>query len=169
MRHSSLLQFEYHHWANKRIFERLDEVPDEVFSQEITSVFSSIQEVMGHMYQAEGMWLSVISGNEFSETMKILVDLKEKSTGANPKELQLLFDDLNKQFTAFLNDQENLDKEITIHHPKLGELTSPISELVRHVVNHGTYHRGNITAMLRQQGHKGASTDYIFYLYEQQS
>jgi uncharacterized damage-inducible protein DinB len=39
---------------------------------------------------------------------------------------------------------------------------------MQHVVNHGTYHRGNITAMLRQLGSKGISTDFIFYLYEQE-
>ncbi|MEH7531611.1 DinB family protein, partial [Priestia megaterium] len=32
--------------------------------------------------------------------------------------------------------------------------------------NHGTYHRGNITAMLRQLGHPGVMTDYVLYLYE---
>ncbi|WP_379865959.1 DinB family protein [Laceyella putida] len=40
-----------------------------------------------------------------------------------------------------------------------------LSELVQHVVNHGTYHRGNITAMLRQLDNKGTFTDFIFYLY----
>lgn len=34
------------------------------------------------------------------------------------------------------------------------------------IVNHGTYHRGNLTVMLRQLGRSGVSTDYIFYLYE---
>ncbi|WP_313897918.1 DinB family protein [Brevibacillus sp. FSL L8-0520] len=37
---------------------------------------------------------------------------------------------------------------------------------MQHVVNHGTYHRGNIAAMLRQQGYAGVPTDYVFYLYE---
>ncbi|MEK3724277.1 DinB family protein [Paenibacillus sp. FSL H8-0034] len=48
------------------------------------------------------------------------------------------------------------------------KLNVPLVELVQHVVNHGTYHRGNITAMLRQLGHKGVPTDYIFYLYADQ-
>ncbi len=51
-------------------------------------------------------------------------------------------------------------------HPNFGRLETQLSELVQHVVNHGTYHRGNFTTMLRQLGHQGASTDYIFYLYE---
>lgn len=49
-------------------------------------------------------------------------------------------------------------------HPKLGRLDTHFSELVQHVVNHGTYHRGNLTAMIRQQGYSSVSKDYVFYL-----
>ncbi|NHM32597.1 DinB family protein [Neobacillus terrae] len=34
------------------------------------------------------------------------------------------------------------------------------------MANHGTYHRGNITAMLWSLGHKSTSTDYIYFLRE---
>jgi uncharacterized damage-inducible protein DinB len=44
-------------------------------------------------------------------------------------------------------------------------MKTSVSELVPHVVNHGTYHRGNITAMLRQMGYASVSTDYGIYLY----
>jgi uncharacterized damage-inducible protein DinB len=37
--------------------------------------------------------------------------------------------------------------------------------MILHVVNHGTYHRGNITAMLRQMGYASVPTDYGIYLY----
>jgi uncharacterized damage-inducible protein DinB len=41
--------------------------------------------------------------------------------------------------------------------------SSKLSDIVRHVVNHGTYHRGQITTMLRQLGKKVVSTDLILY------
>ncbi len=40
--------------------------------------------------------------------------------------------------------------------------------ILNHVVNHGTYHRGNVTAMLRQQGYAGVATDYLFFLMDRQ-
>ena len=44
------------------------------------------------------------------------------------------------------------------------ERTAPLWTLVRHVVNHGTYHRGQITSMIRQLGGTPANTDLIgFY------
>jgi uncharacterized damage-inducible protein DinB len=80
--------------------------------------------------------------------------------------MRMLYADVSKQFRAFFDRQQDLDKVTTIQHPHFGSLQAPFSELVQHVVNHGTYHRGNIAAMLRQLGHKGVPTDYVFYLYE---
>jgi uncharacterized damage-inducible protein DinB len=44
--------------------------------------------------------------------------------------------------------------------------TRPLGELMRHVVNHATYHRGQIVTMLRQLGKTPPSTDYIRFLRE---
>lgn len=44
-------------------------------------------------------------------------------------------------------------------------MKTSVSELMPHVVNHGTYHRGNITVMLRQIGYASITTDYGLYLY----
>jgi len=57
---------------------------------------------------------------------------------------------------------------MSIEHPKYGRLNTRFSEIVHHVVNHGTYHRGNIAAMLRQLGYSSIPTDFVFYLYENQ-
>jgi len=59
-----------------------------------------------------------------------------------------------------------LDATTQYRHPTYGVLEARYSDIVQHVVNHGTYHRGNIAAMLRQQGYAGVPTDYVFYLYE---
>ena len=77
-----------------------------------------------------------------------------------------LYSQINQQYESFFEELDDLDEAITIEHPTYGKLETPISDLVRHVVNHGTYHRGNITAMIRQQGHAGVPTDYVFYLNE---
>ncbi|OAS89436.1 MULTISPECIES: DinB family protein [Metabacillus] len=60
----------------------------------------------------------------------------------------------------------SLRETITIYHPSYGGFTTSCVELIQHVANHGTYHRGNLTAMLRQLGHQGKPTDYVSYLFE---
>lgn len=166
MKNRTIQQFEYHRWANNRIFNHLKDLPDDIYNKEIESVFSSVSEVIVHIYRTDGMWLSVMSGDPFEETMTVINRLKEKDAGQDLDGMQKLYAELSDQYAAFLNEQDDLDAPISIEHPKYGELKTSVAELVKHVVNHGTYHRGNVTAMLRQQGHAGVPTDYIFYLYE---
>lgn len=166
MNHPAIQQYNYHKWANTRIFEHLKSLPEEVYNNEIKSVLPSIQEVIIHAYQAEGMWLSVMSGDDFSETMDVIKEIKEKSIGGNLLEMEQLYADMNEMYFDFLNNHDELDQKFTIRHPRYGDLDASVTDMVKHVVNHGTYHRGNITAMLRQQGHAGVSTDYIFFLYD---
>ena len=165
MNHPSLQLYNYHKWANNKIFHHLRELPDDVYGKELKSVFPSVQIVLQHIYQTDGMWLSVMSGDDFSQTMEKIRHLKEKSENKTLSEIENVYDDLNQQFRKFLTTHPDPDQNMTIHHPKYGELDTTVSKLTSHVVNHGTYHRGNITAMLRQQGYTGVSTDYIFYLY----
>lgn len=40
---------------------------------------------------------------------------------------------------------------------------STFDDMFRHVVNHATYHRGQLATLLRQVGHKAPATDYILY------
>ncbi|HEX9485216.1 MAG TPA: DinB family protein, partial [Gemmatimonadaceae bacterium] len=47
-----------------------------------------------------------------------------------------------------------------------GTYTYPLGDVLQHVVNHGTYHRGQIAHFLRQQGETPPSTDYLLYLDE---
>lgn len=169
MKHSAIQQYHYNKWANNRVFEHLKKLPDEVYDREIKSVFSSVEEVIVHIYQTDGMWLSVISGDPFPETMKVIRRLKEASTAKNLADMEELYEAVSARYIELLNSLDDPDKTITILHPKYGELTTPITDLIKHVVNHGTYHRGNITAMLRQQGHAGVPTDYIFYLYDEET
>lgn len=166
MTNSAIQQYSYHKWANNRIFDHLKTLPAEVYDTEIKSVFSSIQEVLIHSYITEGMWLSVMAGDNFSETMEMINELKEKSNGGSLPVMEQLCSDMNETYFDFLNSHADLDRKFTIKHPEFGDLEASVTDMVNHVVNHGTYHRGNLTAMLRQQGHAGVSTDYIFYLYE---
>ena len=63
------------------------------------------------------------------------------------------------------------DADIAQHVPFksrfVGNAGLPAWQIVMHVVNHGTLHRGQIVGMLRQLGVKPPATDIVFYYYEQ--
>lgn len=166
MKNHTIQQYDYHRWANSRVLSHLHDLPRDLYTKEIKSVFSSVAEVVIHIYRTDGMWLSVMSGDTFEETMTVINRLKEKSAGQDLDGMQKQYEEMAKRYIDFLNDQDDFEAPISIEHPKYGSLETSVAELVTHVVNHGTYHRGNITAMVRQQGHAGVPTDYIFYLYD---
>ncbi|MBD3920394.1 damage-inducible protein DinB [Paenibacillus sp. PR3] len=169
MLHHAHQLYDYNFWANDRLFAHLQQLPEDVFNAEITSVFPTVSVTLGHMYVFEMLFMSVLSGlsNEaiYPEMMKWRVNVQ----GRTLAEMQELFAEAARQFRELLDRTPDPDKPITIEHPSYGRMDTRFSDILQHVVNHGTYHRGNVTAMLRQQGHTGVSTDYIFYLAERVS
>ncbi|PEE41418.1 DinB family protein [Bacillus pseudomycoides] len=165
MTHYIIKQFDYHVWANKRIFERLKELPKDVYNQEVQSVFPSIAKALAHIYMVDCVWLNVLIGKSMAEAIQIGEQLQEQVETKTMNELERMFFDIAQQYKVFLGEQKDIDKVIVINNPYAGGLETSVSELVQHVVNHGTYHRGNITAMLRQLGHSATMTDFVLYLH----
>ncbi|PEY37262.1 damage-inducible protein DinB [Bacillus cereus] len=161
-------QFDYHVWANKRIFERLKELPKDVYNQEVQSVFPSIAKALVHIYVVDCVWLNILIGKSMIEAIQIGEQLQEQVETKTMNELENMFHNVTQQYKVFLDKQNDINEVVILDNPYAGRLETSVSELVQHVVNHGTYHRGNITAMLRQLGYPSTMTDFVFYLYVQQ-
>ncbi|MBG9789211.1 DinB family protein [Brevibacillus laterosporus] len=165
MTHLALQLYEYNVWANKQICNRLKELPKEVYRQEVQSVFSSISNALAHIYLSDLGWIEVFSGKSMNHALVLAEQLKEQTESKGIEEMEIMYCELAERYKSFLNQKENIDKSLVIEHPSGDLMKTSVSELVLHVVNHGTYHRGNITAMLRQIGYTSITTDYGFYLY----
>lgn len=160
--------YEYHVWANNRLFNHLEQLPEEVFQAEVTSVFPSVAQTMGHLYLFEQLYLLVLAGVPSEEIFPKIPVWTADAQGKSVGQMRELFACVTEAFRELLRRTPDPDKAMTIEHPRYGRLDTQFSGILQHVVNHGTYHRGNVTAMLRQQGYAGVPTDYIFYLMEQQ-
>jgi uncharacterized damage-inducible protein DinB len=160
--HHAIEMFDYHIWANKTLFTRLVELQNDVYHQEIQSVFPSISKVVSHMYIVDQLWFHIISGVSMSEALEIE---KVETDTKNIEEIVFLFQELYDQYRVLLNNQEDLDKVTVLDTPWAGRRETSLSEMVLHLVTHGSYHRGNITAMLRQMGHASVTTDLTSYWY----
>ncbi|MDQ0882199.1 DinB family protein [Peribacillus sp. V2I11] len=165
MSHFALQFYDFNVWANKQIFNRLKELPRDVYHQEVQSVFSSISSVMAHVYLSDLGWVEVFSGKSMKHALMLAEQRKEQTVSKELEEMEAMFFKLSEQYKSLLSQKENIDKPLMIENPSGGQMKTGVAELVPHVVNHGTYHRGNITAMLRQMGHASASTDYGLYLF----
>lgn len=118
------------------------------------------------MYQVDYVWLRALKGDSFDSIIRGVTQLQDEKLARSLEEFEQNYLQLSVKYRDFIEGHENLNGITTIHHPSYGTLKSSYFELLQHVANHGTYHRGNISAILRQLGYKGTQTDYVFYLYE---
>lgn len=160
--------YEYHVWANDRLFAHLKQLPMDAFHAEVTSVFPSVSQTFGHMYLFDQLYMSVLAEVPNEVVFPKIPVWREEAQGKTVNDMRQLFAGVAERFRDLLRRTPDPDKAMTIEHPQYGRLDTHFSEILRHVVNHGTYHRGNVTAMLRQQGYAGVPTDYMFYLLERQ-
>ena len=157
--------YEYHAWSNRRVLSHLGTLPEGVAEQEVHSVFPTVMAVLRHLCQVDELWLDVMRGAPIERTMERMGHIRAVLAAADLGQLAGQFNDVSSRYRAFLAETDP-DGLVVAVHPTGGRLETTVAELVRHVCNHGTYHRGNITAMLRQMGHAGVPTDYVLFLME---
>lgn len=169
MERLELQLYDYNEWANGQMFNRLKELPKDVYGKEIQSVFSSISRVLAHVYLSDLGWIEVFSGKNMEHALTLQEQLKGEMESKGLEEMEAKFLKLSERYKLFFSQLEGLDKPLKIENPNGDIMETSVFEQVPHVVNHGTYHRGNITAMLRQMGYASVPTDYGLYLYLKQS
>lgn len=167
MKEYILKQCDYHAWANTILFNRLKELPnyETIFNEQIQSVFPSIKDTFVHIYITDQVWLHILHGKSMNEAIQDREDLRKRIETKSLHELEKMFENMANQYKDFLITIQDVNAVFVIENPYVGKLETSILELVQHVVNHGTYHRGNITAMIRQLGHSSTMLDFVLYLH----
>ncbi|MEA1011151.1 MULTISPECIES: DinB family protein [Bacillus cereus group] len=167
MKDNMLKQYDYHVWANIKLFNRLKELPnyETIFNEKIQSVFPSIKDTFAHIYITDQVWLHILHGSSMSEAIQDRETLQKQIETKSLHELEKMFENIANQYKEFLSTIRDVNAVFVIKNSYVGKLETSILELVQHVVNHGTYHRGNITAMIRQLGYSSTMMDFVLYLH----
>lgn len=158
--------YKYHLWANKVLLERIKELPSNVLYKEVNSSYPNIAQTFSHIYVVDVMWLQVLKGIGMQEALEASMALLEKTNLYSVDEFIKYFEELASQYEEWMNSQKDLEQKINLNNPWSGARETAYSEILFHVANHGTYHRGNITTMLRQQGHASTMNDLALYWYQ---
>lgn len=154
------MDIKYHHWANIKLMDHLGTIPETILNQEIQSVFPSVMRTLQHIYEVDKTWLHRINQSIPNHNVPLFSSILEARSS---------FLELQQQYQGTLGDGLKGNSPIIYTNSTGTEFMNSLEEIITHIVNHGTYHRGNISAMLRQLGTKSVSTDYIFYLRESAS
>jgi len=150
----------YNKWANARFADVLLKLTEEQLDMEINSSFPSIRTTVYHMWSAENIWLQRLNlveqpvwvQDSFNGTFEEAVE-----NWRNCSEGLLSF--IDKQF----NDNA-FQHVMQYYNLKKQSVKLPVHVGLMQVLNHATYHRGQLVTMLRQAGVKKipASDYYLF-------
>jgi uncharacterized damage-inducible protein DinB len=153
--------YEYNAWANQRQLEAAGKVVNEEFLRPLGSSFDSLRDTLAHIYGAEWIWLERFQGRSPSS----LPDVKQFQDAASLRERWAELDIRLMKFVRALS-QADLDGVLEYKTLKFGVYRNPLWQSMQHVVNHGTYHRGQVTTLLRQLGAEPILTDLMHFYRE---
>ncbi|MFP7478773.1 DinB family protein [Terribacillus saccharophilus] len=156
----------YHSWANQTLFNRIKELPATVLREEVNTSFPTIAQAFGHIYAVESVWYKVLTGVHMQDAVEMCMPLEKETLLYSAENFANSFAQLSEKYKVWLQGQDDLDRNILLENPYVGTRNIQLSKIVLHVVNHGTYHRGNVSAMLRQLGHASTMNDYSLFWYQ---
>lgn len=150
---------EYHYWARDRALAAVERLTPDQFAQDLGNSFGSIEDTLTHLYAADWIWCSRWQGESprampSSDAFSDLVSLRaawSKHERVVRSVLEGFGPDGLEGVVVYRTTDGTEDRTVFWH-------------MLQHVVNHASYHRGQITTMLRQLGAQvPESMDLITY------
>jgi uncharacterized damage-inducible protein DinB len=149
---------EYHHWATNLTVNAARALRPEQFTRDLGSSFPSVRDTLVHVFTADRAWLGRLEGQS-----------PPRANASDYADLDSLLEVWEPVLTRWPIVVESLGDPARLIEYKsfAGEpFTNSLGQIVRHVVNHGTYHRGQVATMLRQLGANAVSSDLIYFFRE---
>jgi uncharacterized damage-inducible protein DinB len=155
---------DYHYWARDRLFEALEPLSAEQVNRDMGNSFKSIRDTVTHLYAAEWAWYSRWQGTSPDKLLPadMFPDLAA---------VRLAWTDLEAKIRAYLEELGDANVTKVIEYKLLSGQAgaSPFWQMLQHVVNHASYHRGQVTTMLRQLGAQPAKSLDMITFYRRRS
>jgi uncharacterized damage-inducible protein DinB len=156
------LLVDYHYWARDRMLEAVERLTPEQFARDLGNSFPSVRNTLVHLCGAEWVWCSRWEGNATAALPE----------GSSLRDLPAIRTAWNEQERRLRSALERLGADggdRLVEYQRSGvTYAEPFWQMLQHVVNHGSYHRGQVTTMLRQLGAEPPkSLDLIAFYREQ--
>ncbi len=153
--------FTYNNWANHRILAAVRGLGTPDVIRDLRTSYSSVQSTLTHILWAEWLWLKRWEG----ESPKRVFGLEEFP---DREAIEAAWANLERDRQAFINNltEERLKTRISYENLRGQRYEYSLGHMMQHLVNHSTYHRGQVVTLLRQLGHTPPATDFLVFLDE---
>lgn len=140
-------------WADETVLSALQKVPAEKISADLGNSFRSMLDTVNHVFLAEQVWFKRAQGEN--------VRLAELPVPADLNALSEAWPQLHRAWLDWARDFSGWSEPF--RKDAGPEWNTPFWQVVLHVVNHGSYHRGQLATLMRQSGIQPSATDLILF------
>jgi uncharacterized damage-inducible protein DinB len=152
--------YEFNYWARDRQLQACAELTPEQSLRPLGGSFSSVRDTLVHLLAVEWIWLERWRGK--SPTKQ---DLAEFAAERFPtlESIRERWKPIEQGARDYLGDltEQDLSKPLAYTNLQGQAWTYPLWRVLFHVLNHQSYHRGQITTLLRQLGASAVTIDYL--------
>lgn len=151
----------YNVWANAKAISWLKQINDTQWEQSITSSFSSVRQTALHIASAEKIWIDFWT--KAAEPQFISGTFK-----GSKDELIAIWEQASLGMRDFVESYHaDFMEPVLFKYPRGGEAQLPFAHTIAHVMNHSSYHRGQLVTLLRQVGFTDLSSVDLATFYRQ--
>ncbi|HAA11842.1 MAG TPA: hypothetical protein DCE41_09150 [Cytophagales bacterium] len=136
----------YNYWANQTTVRLLKEGNRED---------EKLLAWMSHLLTAEQVWYRRI----VDQSLEGLQIWNTRPLGGLQQELE----ENHTALASLVAETQDFDRVVGYANSRGDEFQTPLWEILGHLFNHGTHHRGQIAARIRELGGDPVPLDYIFY------
>ena len=151
------LHLDYSAWASQRMLDAASKLTAEELSRDFKTADQNVANTLAHAFAADRIWLQRIEGT----VRNTFIDDRDRQFGTLKTEWPALQQSW-KQWAAPLTDKDVVAK-ISYKDLKGNPYETPLWQILLHVVNHATHHRGQVSGFLRAMGHTPPPLDLIAF------
>ena len=136
---------DYHYWARDRMLPIVEALSEEQLRRPLGNSFSSVFDTVVHLYGADWIWRSRWEGVS-------PMALPSPDVYDSLAKVRAVWEDEERRIRAIVNalGPDGIARPIEYIGWDGRRQAQPFWQMLQHLVNHGSYHRGQITTMLRQ-------------------
>ncbi|CAD5107593.1 DinB family protein [Zestomonas carbonaria] len=149
----------YHGWAYQRLLTHCSELDDADYRRPCGLFFGSLHSTLNHMAVADRLWLARVLGEPQP------FDRLDAETAPDLPALSHYLAEGVDGWQRWLADRSDTELGQTLYYQSVtnGAQQRMLADIVSHLVNHGSHHRGQASAALTAMGRPAPVLDYIYF------